>query len=133
MSNDKNPNLGFDQSDVQTATIAQDAATSDTVDLGRPYETVRISIPDCDNIPNTTTMSFAVDVDGEGSLFNLWNENGQAAIATGNLPTDTTAVTFIVRDAIGIRRIALTLSNNATGGDVIVNVQGINGGIERSP
>jgi len=74
-------------------------------------------------------MSFTASPYKTGATFyQLWDINGQSQVVTGTLPITAVAMSFPLRDGLGIRRIICTLSNNASGGTVVVTVQGIDAG-----
>lgn len=130
--NTKHVTEGYDVSAEATDTIENTEVATSTLDLGRSFFLVRVSIDDCTNIPASTTMSFTASPIAEPTsgdvLHEVWELNGAAQVVTGALPGATNRpVAFALRDAVGIRRIVCTLSQAATG-DVDIRVQGMDGG-----
>lgn len=128
-NNTVNKNIGFAQSVEQSDTVANTETVTSILDLGAQYFIVRVSIDDCDNIAADTTMTFTASPYATGATFyELWDINGKSQVTTGTLPTTARAISFPLRDGVGIRRIKCTFGVAVTG-DVVVRVQGIDSGI----
>lgn len=119
---------------VQTFTIANgaDGSAVDAVSIGGSpggnYKAVLITCTDCSNIAASTSLTALFDPTGNGTLVDLYEVNDPSTQwSKGDLPTSGT-LGFVLTHAFGLWRLRLVLSQNASGGNVVFNIYGIDGG-----
>lgn len=118
--------MGLGRSDSQLFTIPSGANGSAVtpLDFGRGHTSYIIKCADASKIPATTTLSVKVSYDDADAEVDLFVQNGGTAkFATPNLPTSGT-FGFQLLHAYGAQKLRFILSNNATGGNVVLEVMG---------
>lgn len=118
---------GFGGQEAAAAiTVASTATASAVVDLGRNYALIWVTCDDCQFIPAATTMTAEIGLTAADTVKRVFFPDAPATRwVTGVLPTTAVTWGFLFTEASGARRIKLTLSNAATGGDVDFEVMGL--------
>ena len=125
------PRSGYGIAVVQSFTIANgaDGSAVDEIDLGRNYLYLMVTIEDASNIAASTNLSAQVGYGDDDDLVALYEINDPStAWSKGSLP-ETGTLGFVLTHAVGVQRIRFVLSNNASGGSVVIKVRGLGGGI----
>lgn len=112
---------------VFTIASGADGSAVTPVDLGHPYKVIVVTCEDCQYIPAATTLGAEVGYEGDDGPFSLFQEDGSAVWASGNLPTSG-KVALVIGPAKGARRVRLILGNNSTGGPTVFKVRGMDQG-----
>lgn len=115
---------------VVTFTIPNGANGSGVtaVDLAGNYKVIVVKCADCQYIAATTGLTAKIGYTGADTVCDLYEQNDPSTKwSKANLPTSGT-LAFHLAHATGARRVQLILSNSASGGDVVFEIQGLDRG-----
>ena len=120
----------FDVIGPQTMTIANGAAApAAPVDLGRPCTLIIIRCADCTGIDADTGVTAQVGMAAADTLCDLYQRDAIGTLwADGETLPATGTWHAAILDAVGIRRLQLTLSKVTTA-EVVFTVYGLDSGV----
>lgn len=119
--------VGWGRSDKQTFTIVNgnNGANVGNLNLGRNYAYIVIRIDDCQYIQSATTLGVKVALDENEQMNSVYEYTANTlTLMAPTLPTSG-SMQFFFLPALGAQYIHFTLSKNASGGSVVIDVYGV--------